>query len=71
MGGGGTDQVDGVVQTLTWACTLDWVDSANGPFLHNGLTAFGEEVVREMNRCDPSSHPCFVLTFSHHPNTLQ
>lgn len=36
--------------TLTWACTLDWVDSANGPFLHNGLTAFGEQVVREMNR---------------------
>jgi hypothetical protein len=38
------------IQTLTWACTLDWVDSANGPFLHDGLTDFGKEVVREMNR---------------------
>jgi len=36
--------------TLTHTCTLPWADSANGPFLSNGLSAFGLEVVREMNR---------------------
>jgi membrane dipeptidase len=36
--------------TLTHTKTLDWADSANGPFPHGGLTPFGEEVVREMNR---------------------
>jgi len=36
--------------TLTWTCTLDWADSADGPFTHNGLTDFGRTVVREMNR---------------------
>ncbi len=72
-GEGGTDQADGAVQTLTWTCTLDWVDSANGPFLHNGLTAFGEEVVREMNRCDSRVSSFLFLFFFSFPSppTLQ
>jgi membrane dipeptidase len=36
--------------TLTHSRTLDWADSSRGPRLHGGLTRFGEEVVREMNR---------------------
>jgi membrane dipeptidase len=36
--------------TLTHNVTLDWADAATGLPLHNGLTRFGEEVVREMNR---------------------
>lgn len=36
--------------TLTHSDTLDWVDSATDDARHGGLTAFGEEVVREMNR---------------------
>ncbi|MCH7530601.1 MAG: dipeptidase [Gemmatimonadetes bacterium] len=36
--------------TLTHNGTLDWADAANGEQLHGGLTTFGEEVVREMNR---------------------
>lgn len=36
--------------TLTHNGTLDWADAANGEQLHGGLTAFGREVVREMNR---------------------
>jgi membrane dipeptidase len=36
--------------TLTHADTLDWADSATDEPRHGGLTAFGEEVVREMNR---------------------
>ena len=36
--------------TLTHSETLDWVDSATDQQLHGGLTGFGEEVVREMNR---------------------
>jgi membrane dipeptidase len=36
--------------TLTHNVTLDWADAASGPERHGGLTAFGEEVVREMNR---------------------
>ncbi len=36
--------------TLTHSDTLDWADSATDEAKHNGLTAFGEEVVREMNR---------------------
>jgi membrane dipeptidase len=35
--------------TLTHARTLDWADSATDAPKHNGLTGFGEEVVREMN----------------------
>ncbi len=36
--------------TLTHNVTLDWADAAAGPPTHGGLTKFGEEVVREMNR---------------------
>ncbi len=36
--------------TLTHNVTLDWVDSCCSPARHGGLTRFGEEVVREMNR---------------------
>jgi len=36
--------------TLTHNGTLDWVDAANDEHRHGGLTRFGEEVVREMNR---------------------
>jgi len=36
--------------TLTHNVTLDWADAALDQPKHNGLTAFGKEVVREMNR---------------------
>lgn len=36
--------------TLTHADTVDWADSATDDSRHGGLTDFGEEVVREMNR---------------------
>jgi membrane dipeptidase len=36
--------------TLTHADTTDWCDSATDTARHGGLTAFGEEVVAEMNR---------------------
>ncbi len=36
--------------TLTHSATLPWVDSATDQARHGGLTPFGEEVVREMNR---------------------
>ena len=36
--------------TLTHSRTLDWADAAGDDPEHDGLTAFGEEVVREMNR---------------------
>ena len=36
--------------TLTWNNTNDWADAARGEKLHNGLSDFGKEVVREMNR---------------------
>jgi membrane dipeptidase len=36
--------------TLTHSRTLDWADSATDEARHSGLTRFGEEVVREMNR---------------------
>jgi len=36
--------------TLTHNVTLDWADAATGEAKHGGLTAFGKEVVREMNR---------------------
>jgi len=36
--------------TLTHNVTLDWADAANDVPKHNGLTPFGKEVVREMNR---------------------
>ena len=36
--------------TLTHNVTLDWADAAMDTTRHNGLTEFGREVVREMNR---------------------
>ena len=36
--------------TLTHWETLDWADAATDSAKHNGLTSFGEDVVREMNR---------------------
>lgn len=36
--------------TLTHNVTLDWADAALDSAKHGGLTRFGEEVVREMNR---------------------
>ena len=36
--------------TLTHVKNTDWADSANDDPIHHGLTPFGEEVVREMNR---------------------
>jgi membrane dipeptidase len=36
--------------TLTHNVTLDWADAALDTAQHNGLTEFGREVVREMNR---------------------
>ncbi len=36
--------------TLTHSETLDWADSATDTAQHGGLTDFGEQVVREMNR---------------------
>jgi membrane dipeptidase len=36
--------------TLTHSDTLSWADSATDQSVHGGLTPFGEDVVREMNR---------------------
>lgn len=36
--------------TLTHGCNTDWADSATDDPRHGGLTEFGREVVREMNR---------------------
>src|SRR5712691_750049 len=36
--------------TLTWNNTNDWADAGRGEKKHHGLTDFGKEVVREMNR---------------------
>ena len=36
--------------TLTHSESLDWADSATDAPKANGLSPFGEEVVREMNR---------------------
>lgn len=36
--------------TLTHSDTLEWADSATDDQPHGGLTEFGEEIVREMNR---------------------
>lgn len=36
--------------TLTWNNTNDWADAGRDVARHNGLSEFGKEVVREMNR---------------------
>jgi membrane dipeptidase len=42
---------DGVrYMTLTHSKNTDWADAATDSTVHGGLTPFGEEVVREMNR---------------------
>jgi len=38
------------IMTLTWNNSNDWADSAVNPKLEGGLTDFGKEIVREMNR---------------------
>ncbi|MFN2286826.1 MAG: dipeptidase [Chromatocurvus sp.] len=52
--------------TLTHSRTLDWADAAGDDPQHDGLTGFGEEVVREMNRLG------MVVDLSHAtPATMQ
>lgn len=36
--------------TLTWSVTTDWADSATDEPRHAGLSAFGRDIVAEMNR---------------------
>src|SRR5438445_1896264 len=36
--------------TLTWNNTNDWADAGRGQKKHHGLSPFGKDVVREMNR---------------------
>src|SRR5258707_14985323 len=36
--------------TLTHSMDVEWADSSTGKAAHNGLTDFGKDVVREMNR---------------------
>src|SRR5438445_596362 len=36
--------------TLTHSIDVEWADSSTGKPVHNGLTDFGKDVVREMNR---------------------
>jgi membrane dipeptidase len=43
-------EMGGRYMTLTHNVTLDWADAALDSARHGGLTKFGEEVVREMNR---------------------
>lgn len=43
-------ELGGRYMTLTHNQTLDWADAAADSARHDGLTAFGKEVVREMNR---------------------
>jgi membrane dipeptidase len=43
-------QVGARYMTITHWNSSDWADAATVPPQHNGLTPFGEEVIREMNR---------------------
>ena len=43
-------ELGGRYMTLTHNVTLDWADAALDKPVHGGLTPFGKEVVREMNR---------------------
>jgi membrane dipeptidase len=52
--------------TLTHNDDTPWADSATGERAHGGLTRFGEEVVRELNRCG------FLVDLSHtSPDTMR
>ena len=46
--------------TLTHARNTNWADSANDTPAHNGLTDFGKQVVREMNRLGMIVDPAHV-----------
>ena len=43
-------QLGAAYLTLTHSRTIDWADSATDDPKHDGLTPFGEDVVRELNR---------------------
>ncbi len=52
--------------TITHNRTLDWADAAGDNPQHDGLTGFGEEVIREMNRLG------MLVDLSHTaPNTMK
>src|SRR5260370_28734322 len=53
--------------TLTWNNTNDWADAGRGEKKHNGLSDFGKEVVREMNRLGilVDASPASTKTISH------
>jgi membrane dipeptidase len=52
--------------TITHNRTLDWADAAGDDPQHDGLTEFGEEVIREMNRLG------MLVDISHvDPNTMK
>lgn len=45
-----THELGARYMTLTHGLKVDWADSATDAPAHDGLTKFGEEVIREMNR---------------------
>ncbi len=49
-GGHAIENSLGALRMLTHWETIDWADAATDSAKHGGLTPFGEEVVREMNR---------------------
>ena len=52
--------------TLTHTANTDWADSATDTPVHHGLTAFGGEVILEMNRL------CMLVDLSHvSPDTMK
>ena len=52
--------------TLTHSANLAWADASPGPAVLGGLSRFGEEVVREMNRLG------MLVDLSHvHPETME
>ena len=52
--------------TLTHSANVPWADASPGPVVLGGLSRFGEEVVREMNRLG------MLVDLSHvHPETMQ
>ena len=52
--------------TLTHSANVPWADASPGPVVLGGLSKFGEEVVREMNRLG------MLVDLSHvHPDTME